>query len=302
MQKQNIIPTSILDLREDFIKYFRSNGHKLLRPSNIFIDDPTLLFVNAGMNQLKDVFIGKKEQDSKLVELCNSQICIRAGGKHNDLDDVGLDSYHLTSFEMLGSWSINSYKKDKAIQLAFSYLTEHLGLDQKRIYVTYFEGTKEINADIETKELWSKYLPDNHIVKGSFKDNFWMMAETGPCGVCTEIHYDNRNLLDSERNECSELVNTGDPLVIEVWNNVFMEYYRDDTGAYTKLDKFYVDTGMGLERLAMILQKKSSLYTTDAFSFLMGYAQALTNQSVFYSDIYDNTHPEYNIKDRKSVV
>lgn len=293
MQSSHTI--TILELRENFIKYFRSNHHKLLKPSKVFNNDPSLLFVNAGMNQLKDVFLGKIEQDPKFVQLCNSQVCIRAGGKHNDLDDVGLDSYHLTSFEMLGSWSINSYGKQKAIELAITYLTEHLKLDKKRIYVTYFEGVADIPEDVETRDIWKDHIHENHIVKGNFKDNFWMMADVGPCGVCTEIHYDNRNISENEYIDCPELVNKGDPNVIEIWNNVFMEYYRDHNGLYTKLNKFYVDTGMGLERLAMILQRKKSLYMTDAFSFLMGYAQALTNQTTFYSDEYNENSPNYNI-------
>ena len=275
----NMVPQTTVELRQHFIDYFRRNNHKFLQPSKVFNDDPTLLFVNAGMNQLKDVFLGKKAQDERFTRLTNSQICIRAGGKHNDLDDVGFDSYHLTSFEMLGNWSIDNYKKEEAIELAFNYLTKELGLEKDRLYVTYFEGTEEIPADDKTRQIWTKYVEEDHIITGNFKDNFWMMGDYGPCGVSTEIHYD----LIGGRN-ASLLVNEDDPNVIEIWNNVFMEYNKDQSG-YQKLDKFYVDTGMGLERLAMVLQNKKTIYQTDGFRFLVGYAQALSSAE-FFTDSY----------------
>jgi alanyl-tRNA synthetase len=294
-----------LDIREDFIKFFRGNSHKLLAPSKIFNDDPSLLFVNAGMNQLKSEFLKDTDdpnKDEKFKRLCNSQICIRAGGKHNDLDDVGLDSYHLTSFEMLGNWSINSYQKEEAIRLAYSYLTEHLGLNKSKLYVTYFKGDslENIDADTETKDIWMKYFTPDHIVEGNFKDNFWMMAETGPCGMCTEIHYD----LSDEQRTVPELVNKSDPSVIEIWNIVFIQFNRcpDETVlsnvgkySYHKLNRFFVDTGMGMERLVMVLQKKPSIYKTDVFHYLMGYAQAMTNCEQQYIDIYDKLDKRYNI-------
>jgi alanyl-tRNA synthetase len=302
--------TNALDVREDFIKFFRQNQHKLLMPSKVFNNDPTLLFVNAGMNQLKEEFLKSiplsEEKEEKFRRLCNSQICIRAGGKHNDLDDVGLDSYHLTSFEMLGNWSINSYQKEEAIRLAFTYLTEHLGLDKSRMYVTYFQGDEKENleADNESRNIWSKYVPESHIVKGNFKDNFWMMADTGPCGACSEIHYDliEPVLVDNVR--CvPELVNNDDPTLIEIWNNVFIQYDRKlstkstkicKSYDYNKLDRFFVDTGMSLERLCMVLQKKSSIYKTDVFHFLMGYAQAMSNCEHTYTDCYDTKSHNYN--------
>lgn len=279
-----------IELREDFIKFYRSNSHKLLAPSKIFNDDPTLLFVNAGMNQLKSKFLDSEDDsktDDKFKRLCNSQICIRAGGKHNDLDDVGMDSYHLTSFEMLGNWSLNSYKKEEAIRLAFTYLTEHLGLDSNKMYATYFEGDKDqkIPEDIESKDIWLKYLPEERIVKGNFKNNFWMMSDTGPCGVCTEIHYD----LDQTKKVRSvpELVNQDDPSLIEIWNIVFIQFNKKSDGSYENLSKFFVDTGMGMERLLMILQNKKTIYETDAFHYLMGYARAISNYEYSYSDCYD---------------
>ena len=295
-----------LELRENFINYFRKNTHKLLSPSKIFLEsDSSLMFVNAGMNQLKKEFLTPTEsesRDDKYTRLCNSQICIRAGGKHNDLDDVGLDSYHLTSFEMLGNWSINSYGKEEAIRLAYNYLTEHLGLDPCKMYVTYFKGdvTQGIGPDTETQAIWAKYMPENRIIGGSFKDNFWMMAETGPCGQCTEIHYD----ISDDQRFVPELVNTDNQQVIEIWNIVSIQYNRilstdpsinKKPYTYEVLSRQFIDTGMGMERLAMVLQHKSSLYKTDVFHYLMGYAQAIGNCQVQYSDTYDKMSPQYNI-------
>lgn len=270
---------STIRIRQDFIDYFRNNEHKFAPPSKVFNDDPTLLFVNAGMNQFKKIFLGQ-ENDHKYSKLTNSQICIRAGGKHNDLDDVGYDSYHLTSFEMLGSWSLNDYQKEKAIELSFIFLTEKCKLQKNRLYVTYFGGNDDIPPDNDSKEIWNKYLPNERIIPGSFSDNFWMMADEGPCGVSTEIHYD----LIGDR-LVPELVNKDNNTVIEIWNNVFIQYKKDRNG-YSKLDKFYVDTGMGLERLSMVIQNKSTIYETDAFRYLFGYAQAISNGPSFY-DKYD---------------
>lgn len=266
--------------REYFIKYFRSKGHKYLKPVPVFDQsDPSLFFVNAGMNQLKDTFLGKKSFDPKFSTLTNSQMCIRTGGKHNDFDDVGRDSYHLTGFEMLGSWSLNEYDQGHAIKLAYEFLVNHCQLDPARLYATYFEGTSEIPCDETTRTRWLELLPEERVLKGNFKDNFWMMADTGPCGVSTEIHYD----LVGGR-DASQLVNQNDPTVIEIWNLVFIQYNKTDI-AYEPLDKLWIDTGMGLARLCMILQNKETLYTTDVFRHLMGYAQALSGAE-FYGDRY----------------
>lgn len=268
-----------IKLRQDFLNYFRKNGHKFLPPSKIYNDDPTLFFVNSGMCQLKDYFLGIKEPKAGFSKLMNSQICIRAGGKHNDLDDVGFDSYHLTGFEMCGNWSLNQANKSEAIELAFNFLTNICNLNKEQMYVTYFEGDNQVKADLETKDLWKKFISESRIIPGSFKDNFWMMAENGPCGVCTEIHYDligNRFV--------PELVNKSDSHVIEIWNIVFIQYNRQADG-YNLLNNSFVDTGMGLERLSMILQKRDSIYQTDVFKYLMGYAQALTGAD-FYTDKY----------------
>ena len=267
-----------IELREHFIKYFRDNKHRYIKPSKVFNDDPSLFFVNSGMCQLKDVFLGKKESISQ--QLTNSQICIRAGGKHNDFDDVGKDSYHLTSFEMLGNWSINTYWKEEAIKLAFDYLIK-CGLDKNRMYVTYFEGTDKIPEDLKSKEIWKNYISETHIVPGSFKDNFWTMGQDGPCGACTEIHYD----LETNRTDVSDLVNKNDPTLIEVWNIVFMEYNLKDDN-FTKLERRFVDCGLGLQRLSLIMQKKKTIYQTDVFQKLMLYVQILSNFKT-YEDVYD---------------
>jgi len=253
----------------------------MLRQSDLIIDDPTLLFVNAGMNQLKPIILGEKPIDPKYTRLVNSQICLRAGGKHNDLDDVGKDSYHLTSFEMLGNWSLNQYGKKETIDLAYNFLANECKLDPNRMYVTFFEGNEEIPPDTETQLLWKKYFPDNRIIPSKFKDNFWMMASTGPCGACTEIHYDMKTTSDRPH-----IVNTGDPTLIEIWNLVFIEYNKTDENVYEKLPNFIIDCGAGLERISMVINNKSSLYQTDALNYIISYAQLLSRHDP-YIDSYD---------------
>ena len=288
------------DIRENFITFFRSKKHKFLNPSKVFNNDPTLFFVNAGMNQLKDVLLGTKDYDEKYAMLTNCQTCIRAGGKHNDLDDVGKDTYHLTSFGMLGNWSLNQYWKYETIHMAFEYLTEICHLDKNKMYATYFQGSHnpEIPEDTESRDIWKFFLPEEHIIKGNYKDNFWTMGDSGPCGACTEIHYD---LADGRFRP--DLVNTGDESLIEIWNLVFMEYdmkttilksddkISPDTKiiTLTKLDKRFVDTGMGLERISMVMQKKTSIYQIDIFQKLFLYAEILGNTKR-YTDKYISTH------------
>ncbi|AYV81907.1 MAG: alanyl-tRNA synthetase [Harvfovirus sp.] len=270
-----------IEIRELFIQYFKKNKHKMLKQSNIVIDDPTLFFVNAGMNQLKSIFLGEKPINPKYTRLVNSQICVRAGGKHNDLDEVGKDSYHLTSFEMLGNWSLNDYGKEEAIDLAYHFLTDICHLDKNRMYVTFFGGNDDIPADDETKTLWKKYFPESRIISSSFKDNFWMMGATGPCGACTEIHYD----IKTDITERPEIVNANDPTLIEIWNLVFIQYNKTAT-AYEKLDKLFVDTGLGSERISMVINNKKSLYETDALNYIISYAQILSRHDP-YVDSYD---------------
>jgi len=262
------------DIRNEFIEFFRQREHTFV-PSSALLpaEDPTLLFTNAGMNQFKDVFLGLTRRD--YVRAVNSQKCIRAGGKHNDLEDVGHDTYHHTFFEMLGNWSFGDYFKAEAIRWAWELLTDVWGLDKHRLYATVFEGdeTEGLATDDEAERLWKDVtdIDPSHILPGGRKDNFWEMGETGPCGPCSEIHVD---LTDNGTGR--DLVNAGDARVIEIWNLVFMQYSRGADGALTPLPARHVDTGMGFERICMVLQGKKSNYATDLFVPILREIETLT--------------------------
>jgi len=258
------------EIRSKFLSFFENKKHVIVSSAPMVIkNDPTLMFTNAGMNQFKDIFLGNSE--IKNSRIADTQKCLRVSGKHNDLEEVGHDTYHHTMFEMLGNWSFGDYFKKEAIEWAYEFLVTEMKVDPNRLYATVFEGSKEdgLDLDIEAKDHWKKYLPTERILKGSKKDNFWEMGETGPCGPCSEVHVDLRS--DEERKEIPgyKLVNKDHPLVIEIWNLVFIQYNRKSNGSLELLPNQHVDTGMGFERLCMVLQGKKSNYDTDVFQPLI---------------------------------
>ena len=259
------------EIRKAFTDFFASKGHRIVASAPMVVkNDPTLMFTNAGMNQFKDIFLGNAEPQSKRVS--DSQKCLRVSGKHNDLEEVGHDTYHHTMFEMLGNWSFGDYFKEEAIAWAWELLTEVYKLPKERLYATVFEGYEPdgLSMDTEAFGIWAKYLPEDHIIKGNKHDNFWEMGDTGPCGPCSEIHVDLRDEADVKAVPGAEMVNKGHHLVIEIWNLVFMQYNRKANGSLEPLPAKHVDTGMGLERLCMALQGKKSNYDTDVFTGMIG--------------------------------
>jgi len=267
------------EIRKSFKDFFESKGHHIVPSAPMVIkDDPTLMFTNAGMNQFKDIILGNKA--AKYRRVADSQKCLRVSGKHNDLEEVGHDTYHHTMFEMLGNWSFGDYFKAEAIDWAWEFLTDVIGLDKSRLYATVFEGSpaEGLGRDDEAAAIWEKHLPADHIINGNKHDNFWEMGDTGPCGPCSEIHIDLRS--DAERAAApgAGLVNKDHPQVIEIWNLVFMQYNRLADGSLQPLPAKVIDTGMGFERLCMALQGKTSNYDTDVFTPLITKIAALSGK------------------------
>jgi len=254
-------------VREKFFQYFKDKGHEIIPSASVINKtDKNLMFTNAGMNQFRNIFTG--DQDPKFSRVANSQKCLRVSGKHNDLEEVGVDTYHHTFFEMLGNWSFGDYFKKEIIEWSFDLITNVYGLEREDLYVSVFEGSEDDNTefDKETFDEWKKYFSQDKIINGNKKDNFWEMGDTGPCGPCSEIHIDLRSTAEKKKIKGADLVNKDHPEVVEIWNLVFIQYDRKKDGSLKKLDKQYVDTGMGLERLCMALQGKKSTYETDFFT------------------------------------
>ncbi len=265
------------DIRKAYLNFFESKGHLIVPSAPIVLkDDPTLMFNNSGMAQFKEYFLGNGTPKSKRI--ADTQKCLRVSGKHNDLEDVGFDTYHHTMFEMLGNWSFGDYFKKEALAWAWEFLTEVLKLDKDRLYVSVFEGNPDENVpfDQEAWDIWKQYVPEDRIILGNKKDNFWEMGDQGPCGPCSEIHIDLRT--DAERAAVSgrSLVNADHPQVVEIWNNVFMEFNRKADGSLEKLPAQHVDTGMGFERLCMAMQNVTSNYDTDVFTPLIEKVEQIT--------------------------
>src|SRR5687767_11409235 len=270
-------------VRQKFLDFFASKGHVIVPSAPIVIkNDPTLMFTNAGMNQFKDYFLGNKPAPHKRI--ADTQKCLRVSGKHNDLEEVGVDTYHHTMFEMLGNWSFGDYFKKEAIEWSWELLTKEYGLDKDRLYVTIFEGDQKegLPRDDEAYNEWKKWIPEDRILNGNKKDNFWEMGDTGPCGPCTEIHYDAR---PNANNDGHALVNNDETgVVMEIWNNVFIQFNRLKNGSLESLPAKHVDTGMGLERLTKVVQGKISNYDTDVFTGIIIEVEKVTARKYDRSD------------------
>jgi alanyl-tRNA synthetase len=281
------------DIRKAYLQFFESKGHTIVPSAPIVLkDDPTLMFNNSGMAQFKEFFLGNGTPKSNRIT--DTQKCLRVSGKHNDLEDVGFDTYHHTMFEMLGNWSFGDYFKKEALPWAWEFLTEVLKLDKDHLYVSVFEGSKEDNVpfDQDAWDIWKQFVPEDRIILGNKKDNFWEMGDQGPCGPCSEIHIDLRS--DAERNEVSgrSLVNADHPQVVEIWNNVFMEFNRKADGSLEKLPAQHVDTGMGFERLCMAMQNVTSNYDTDVFTPLIAKVEEITGLKYTSNEVKNITEEQ----------
>lgn len=266
------------EVRSKFLEFFRSKSHAIVPSAPMVVkDDPTLMFTNAGMNQFKEYFLGNNTPKNERV--ADTQKCLRVSGKHNDLEEVGMDTYHHTMFEMLGNWSFGNYFKKEAIQWAWELLTEVYGIDKDKLYVTIFEGDEAegLERDTEAYEYWKQYISEDRILNGSKHDNFWEMGDQGPCGPCSEIHVDIRSEGEKAKIPGADLVNKDHPQVVEIWNLVFMQFNRKADGSLEKLPAQHVDTGMGFERLCMVLQQTQSNYDTDVFTPLIREIEAITD-------------------------
>ena len=276
------------EVRQKFIDFFKSKDHKQISSASILNNyDDNLMFTNAGMNQFKNIFIGTQQPND--LRIVNSQKCLRVSGKHNDLEEVGIDTYHHTFFEMLGNWSFGDYFKEEIINWSFELLTDHYKIDKEDLYVTVFKGSTEDNtpADEESFNYWKKLFPDEKIIYCDKKENFWEMGEYGPCGPCSEIHIDIRSKDEKNKINARDLINKDHPHIIEIWNLVFIQYNRLSDGSLKKLDNKYVDTGMGLERLCMVLQNKKSTYETDLFESLISEIEKISGSKYLEDDKID---------------
>ncbi len=273
------------EIRQQFLDFFRSKGHDIVPSAPIVVkNDPTLLFTNAGMNQFKDLFLGNGTPVN--TRIADTQKCLRVSGKHNDLEEVGVDTYHHTMFEMLGNWSFGDYFKKEALAWSWELLTEVYKIPKDRLYISVFRGDSSENLpmDQEAFDIWKSYVDEDRIIMGSKKDNFWEMGDTGPCGPCSEIHVDCRSDAERAATPGKELVNADHPQVIEIWNNVFMQFNRLKDGTLDPLPAKHVDTGMGLERLVRVLQGKQSNYDTDLFTNTIGHIAQITGKTYGYTD------------------
>ena len=273
------------EIRQQFLDFFKEKQHRIVESAPMVVkDDPTLMFTNAGMNQFKDIFLGNRE--AKDVRVADTQKCLRVSGKHNDLEEVGVDTYHHTMFEMLGNWSFGDCFKKDAIEWAWELLVDVYKLDPERLYATVFEGdvSDKLEADTEAEDLWKKFLPADRILRANKKDNFWEMGDQGPCGPCSEIHVDLRSDAERKAKPGRELVNNDHPQVVEIWNLVFIQFNRKSDGSLENLPAQHVDTGMGFERLCMALQGKTSNYDTDVFSPIISKISELSGVKYTASD------------------